>query len=206
MAMDTQNLRIIPLPAIALLAGFLAWLAVYWFLPKPVLSYILAHELTHALWAALMGASIKKIRVTSKGGSVSLSKSNVFITLAPYFFPLYAVIVFLTYYILSIFFDMRPFTTAWLALTGFAWGFHATFTIQTLCRKQPDINVYGRLFSYIFIYVFNLLGICLWSVLISDLSIDMFVSRISMDIGITSKWCVTSAKWVLLWSIGKKTF
>ena len=176
LAMEAQHTYLIPVPAMALMAGFLVWLAVYWFLPRPILSYVLAHELTHALWGSLMGAQVSRFRVSRRGGSVSLSKSNILITLAPYFFPLYAVLIILVYYVLLLFFDLRPYTLIWLGLTGFAWGFHVTFTMQGLWEGQPDIHVYGRVFSYIFIYIFNLLGIALWAVLVSDLALDVFAS------------------------------
>ena len=55
--------------------------------------YVLGHELTHALWTWLFGGKVKKMKVSSSGGHVVISKTNFFIALAPYFFPLYAVIV-----------------------------------------------------------------------------------------------------------------
>jgi hypothetical protein len=202
LAMDPASGYLIPLPALALSAGFLAWLAAYRFLPRPVLSYVLAHELTHALWAALMGASVSRIRVGRRGGSVSLSKSNALITLAPYFFPLYAVLVILAYYVLSLFFDLRPYTLLWLALTGFAWGFHVTFTLQCLWEGQSDISVYGRLFSYTLIYLFNLLGIALWAVLVSDLTLDIFAARLAADLAAVGAGCRSGAAWIFRQATG----
>lgn len=195
--MDATDGYLIPRPTLALLTGFLTWLAAYWFLPRPVLTYVLAHELTHALWGAIMGASVLRIRVGHKGGSVSLSKSNAMITLAPYFFPLYAVIVILTYYVLSLFFDLRPYTLVWLALTGCAWGFHVTFTLQCLWEGQSDIRIYGRLFSYTVIYLFNLLGLALWAVLVSDLTLDTFIQRLAADLTAVGVWCRSSVADIL---------
>ena len=94
---------VLPQPVLPLVAGFLIWVAMYYLLPHPVRSYILAHELTHALWASLMGARVTSLKVGKSGGSVTLSKSNFFITLAPYFFPLYTMLVIVVYYLLSIF-------------------------------------------------------------------------------------------------------
>ena len=55
--------------------------------------YVFGHELTHALWTWLFGGQVKKMKVSSSGGHVIISKTNFLIALAPYFFPLYAVIV-----------------------------------------------------------------------------------------------------------------
>jgi hypothetical protein len=65
----------------------------FFLLPKPMWIYVFGHELTHALWTWLFGGQVKKMKVTSKGGHVVISKTNFVIALAPYFFPLYVVLV-----------------------------------------------------------------------------------------------------------------
>ena len=62
-------------------------------LPKPMWVYVFGHELTHALWTWLMGGRVKQFKATSKGGHVIVTKTNFLIALAPYFFPVYAVLV-----------------------------------------------------------------------------------------------------------------
>lgn len=149
---------------IALFAGYALWLVMWFLLPQPIRAYVMAHELTHALWGLLFGARVRNLRVTSKGGSVCLSKTNLLITLAPYFFPFYTVIVILIHWLVGFLIQPVPFPLAWLLLVGFTWGFHLCFTVQSLLVRQPDIHEYGRLFSYTVIYLFNLFGICLWVV------------------------------------------
>ena len=56
---------------------------------KPMRTYVFGHELTHALTGLLSGARIKKFKVSKNSGSVSLTKDNIFITLSPYFIPIY---------------------------------------------------------------------------------------------------------------------
>lgn len=159
-----------PPPALALMGGFLLWILVYSTLPRPVRTYVLAHELTHALWGALMGSRILRMKISKSGGSVTLTKTNVLITLAPYFFPLYTVLVVAGYYVLSLFVDMAPYYLWWLGLVGFTWGFHLTFTLSSLLQHQSDIVEYGRLFSYAVIWLANVLGICLWIVMVSGVT------------------------------------
>lgn len=157
----------LPLPAVALSTGIMTWVLLFAFFPKPLRSYVLAHELTHALWGVVMGARVSRIRVKADHGSVVLSKTNFLITLAPYFFPLYTVLVILFYWLLRMFYDMQPYTMLWLGMVGFTWAFHVTFTLNALLQRQTDIQQEGRIFSYSFIYLANIFGVCLWVILVT---------------------------------------
>ncbi|MCC6142182.1 MAG: hypothetical protein IT368_00090 [Candidatus Hydrogenedentes bacterium] len=158
----------LPPSTLALGGGYALWLLVYYTMPRPVRTYVLAHELTHALWGTLMGARVVKMSISKHRGSVTLTKNNWLITLAPYFFPLYTVLVVLAYYVLGLFYPVSRYNLPWLALVGFTWGFHFTFTIGSLLQHQSDIQLYGKIFSYAVIYLFNVLGVCLWVVLVSS--------------------------------------
>lgn len=169
-----ESLLALPVSAWAFAAGFGLWLFAFFALPRPVITYVLAHELTHALWASLMGAEVRRIKLSNQSGSVVLSKSNILITLAPYFFPLYTVIVIAVYYILSLFLDTRQYEWIWLFLVGFTWAFHLTFTANTLMERQTDILEYGHVFSFAFIYLLNILGIGAWVVLVTSATLKTF--------------------------------
>ena len=52
--LQPDTVRAVPPSALALGGGYLLWLAVYFTLPRPARTYVLAHELTHALWGWLM--------------------------------------------------------------------------------------------------------------------------------------------------------
>jgi hypothetical protein len=181
----------------ALGGGFLFWIFLYFVLPLPARTYVLAHELTHALWGTMMGARVFKMKVLKNNGSVTLSKSNFLIVLAPYFFPLYTVIVITGYYVLSIFYDVETYYLFWLGLVGFTWGFHFTFTISTLLQHQSDINEYGAVFSYALIYLLNVTGICIWIVMVSAATIEQMLqfaaahmTETAFDIWNFSLWAV----------------
>jgi hypothetical protein len=181
MAIQPGTDAAIPAAGLALAGGLLAWLAVYFLLPAPIRTYVLAHELTHALWGMFMFARVSNIRVAKAGGSVTVSKTNFLITLAPYFFPLYTVIIILTYYIMTIFYNMDPYFLWWLGLIGFTWGFHVTFTISSLFQHQSDIKECGHIFSYAIIYLFNILGVALWVIMVSSATLQQFTRLLKKD-------------------------
>jgi len=160
-----------PLSAWGLLIGFALWIILFFSLPKPMVTYVFAHELTHALWGWVMGARVSRLKVSARGGSVTLSKTNFLIALAPYFFPLYTILVIAGYYALTLFVDLHTYEPFWLGLVGLTWAFHLTFTIRTLLQHQPDVHQHGSLFSYYIIYLMNILGVALWIVLIASPSL-----------------------------------
>jgi hypothetical protein len=184
----------IPWSVRGLIIGFLFWVFLYLSMSRPVRSYVFAHELTHALWGWVMGARIKKLRISRQGGSVTLSKSNFLIELAPYFFPLYTVLVILTYHLLGLFFDLHVYEPFWLGLIGLTWGFHLTFTISTLLEHQPDIHENGRLFSYALIYLMNVLGIALWIVMIASPTLTGFGTDLGNEIMKAFVFCAAIAR------------
>jgi len=180
-AAEPAGRSVLSFAVLALGGGFLLWMVLYLALPHPVRSYVLAHELTHALWGSFMGAKVSRVRVSQQSGSVTLSKSNFLIALAPYFFPFYTVIVIIVYFVMSILVNVQAYTLYWLGLVGFTWGFHLTFTASTLLQHQSDIKEYGHLFSYVVIYLMNILGICLWIVVVSPATLEQMVGSLSTN-------------------------
>ena len=153
---------LIPTGALCLSAGFAFFLVLWVCLPAPVRLYVLGHELTHALCGLFFGAWPSNLRVGLKGGSVTLTKSNVWITLAPYFFPFYTFLVIVVALITSAFIRPLPCLPLWMFAVGFTWAFHALFTLETLAQRQPDVKLYGRIFSWVFIFLANVAFILLF--------------------------------------------
>ena len=52
----------------SLLGGMAAFVLCWFAIPHPVRTYVLGHELTHALWGLAFGAVPTKVRVTERGG------------------------------------------------------------------------------------------------------------------------------------------
>ncbi len=177
------------LPVLAVGIGVMLWGLIFYILPRPVRTYVLAHELTHALWGSIFGARVLGMRVSKSGGSVRMSEVNWLTSLAPYFFPLYTVLVVLAYCLLALFVDLRRWELIWFGLIGLTLGFHWTFTLETLFQPQSDIRRYGRLFSYTLIYLLNIMGIGLVLVLVSPVSLDLFVGQLFRDVAGVWQWC-----------------
>ena len=97
------------------------------------------------------------MRYPSGGGAVSLSGTNPFITLAPYFFPLVTAIVLAGgEFVIWVAGDgrFRPYVAF---LVGLTLAFHGGMTWRTLRTAQPDIARSGWLFSCVLIYLMGVL-------------------------------------------------
>ena len=103
-----------------------------------------------------------RLRVSESGGSVNLTKSNMLITLAPYFFPFYTFVVILVALVTFAFVRPLPWLPLWMFMIGFTWAFHILFTLETLTRRQPDVKLYGRIFSWVFIFLVNVALVLVW--------------------------------------------
>ncbi|MCG3150098.1 MAG: hypothetical protein PCFJNLEI_03569 [Verrucomicrobiae bacterium] len=184
-------------------AGYGLWLLIFCFLPKPVRTYVLGHELTHALWAWLMGARVSGLKVGKAGGQVHTSKTNWAITLAPYFFPFYAILFMLLFFLGHWIWDWSGYMGVLFFLIGFGWSFHVTFTIMVLFSvSQPDVESQGVLFSFTIIYLMNLLTMTVVATLLSPtLTWEMFASTTGKNVWQGYAW--TLDKLHVLWEYGR---
>lgn len=142
---------------VPLLAGAAAWWTVFLLLPKPMLIYVYGHELTHAVWTWACGGKVKRFKATSKGGQVVVTKNNFLITLAPYFFPLYAVLIVLLFAVGRLIWNWDHYRVWFHLLLGAAYAFHITLTWHVLKTRQSDISDQGVIFSCVVIFLGNAL-------------------------------------------------
>ena len=97
-----------------------------------MLIYVFGHELTHALWTWLFLGSVKKFKASAKGGKVVITRENFLITLAPYFFPLYAVFVVLVFWAGDLIWVWTQYRMWFHLMLGVAYSFHITLTWHVL--------------------------------------------------------------------------
>lgn len=154
--------------AAAFWSGYALWLLVFACLPKPMRTYVLGHELTHALWALMMGARVSGLKVRKTGGRVRTSKTNWLIALAPYFFPFYAMLFIAAFFVAHTIWGLERQAPVLFFFVGLGWSFHITFTLMMLLTvRQPDVQSQGAIFSAVLIYIMNLLAILLTVALLS---------------------------------------
>jgi hypothetical protein len=170
---------------IPLLGGAACWAVIFWLLPKPMWIYVFGHELTHALWTWLFGGEVKKMKVSSSGGHVVISKTNFAIALAPYFFPLYAALVIAGFALGNWIWNWQGYLVWFHLLLGAAYAFHVTLTFHVLQTRQSDITSQGYLFSVVVIFLGN---VC---VLLFGIPL---LTRSPHILKIFSLWCVETGK------------
>lgn len=148
---------------VAMLAGAACWLVIYLRLPKPMWVYVVGHEVTHVVWSWLFGGKLKQFKATSRGGHVVVTRTNFIVALAPYFFPIYAIVVVIVFVLGNWIWGWREQVVWFHLLLGVAYSFHVTLTWHILQTKQSDISDQGYLFSAVVIWLGNasvlLLGI-----------------------------------------------
>lgn len=117
---------------------------------------IISHELTHTFFAYLTFHNAGRIRLNpdGSGGSMVLKgRGNWVITLAPYFFPLFAF-----FYMLFMPLLLRICGGHWLVygVFGFFVAYYWATVIEQVHPKQTDIIKEGYIFSIIVIVAANL--------------------------------------------------
>lgn len=164
--MDAAGSRILNL----FLTGAVFWVILFICFPRPVRSYILAHELSHLFAAWISGVRGGRMRVRRDGGSVEVEKSSIWIALAPYLIPFYSLLVVTVHALACLWWDPVHWS-AWLPFgLGATWSYHLCFTLYILALPQSDIRPYGRLGAYSIILSGNLLILCLALFVVNGLS------------------------------------
>jgi len=167
----------------------LLWLIAFVGLPRPILLYVFGHELTHAVWIWLMGGRVSRFRVGRDGGHVVTNRTNFWIALAPYFFPLYSILAIAIYGAFSLFYNMQLYGGLLYAVIGATWAFHLTFTCLMIPKNQTDLRDHGTFFSLIVIYLMNLVLLCVMLIIASPhIAFAGFGADFAKNLGNFSQW------------------
>ena len=137
--------------------GVVLWLVTFFGLPRPLWLYVFGHELTHAVWVLLMGGRVHQFQVSRQGGHILADRTNTWIALAPYFFPIYSVLAIAIYGLCALFLDVSPYRHLLYCVIGVTWAFHLSFTCWMITKGQPDLHYGGTFFSLMIIYLLNLI-------------------------------------------------
>lgn len=162
-------------------SGCLFWFLLGWLGLQPSYLYVFAHEMTHVLSSRFSGGRIIDMKISESGGYIDTDKTSTFITLSPYFIPLYSLLVVCLYGVVSLFFNLEAdrywlwssdymvFQWGWVFffLIGLTWCFHLTYTIKALAAEQSDLTYNGEFFSMILIFFVNLVVLGTFFVIVS---------------------------------------
>jgi hypothetical protein len=131
----------------------------------------------------LFGGKIKHFKATNKGGHVIATKTNFLIVLAPYFFPVYVVLIVLFFALGHLIWGWTHYLVWFHLLIGAAYAFHVTLTWHVLMTRQSDIAGEGRLFSAVIIWLGNL------AVLL--IGVPLLTSRVNLMTALSWFWMET---------------
>ncbi len=188
---------------LSLAAGFGTWLVVFFLLPRTMWLYVLGHEFTHALAAMLAGGKVSSFQVSAKGGHVVTDRVNWWITLSPYFVPLYAILWMALWLTVDFYHPLKEWQPVLYFGVGLLWSFHLTFTASMMHLKQTDLSSQGFIFSFVVIGLINLLMfLILFSILAHDLPMlqagKLFLHRTGQAYLITGNEIAKGSAWA--WS------
>ena len=195
-------------------AGMVLFGILYLLIPQKALMvpYVLGHEVTHALWAKFFGGNVADhFHVSQEGGHVLTDRVNTWIILAPYFFPIYSLLVVTLYGAASLAADISAYRWILFLLLGLTLAFHLVFTFLVIAKGQPDLHYGGTFFSLTVIYIINLLVIIgLLLVTARQVSPGTFFNLLIANASDFSEVCHDFAVWVVAWlgdlcsGLGKK--
>ena len=149
--------------------GLIGYMVIHILCFKPMYLYILSHEVIHVLATWVCGGHITSFNVSSNGGNVTTSKTNSFIELSPYFVPLYSIFLIAIFPLARGLLSDLNITSLYIFVVGFTLGMHLIMTADSLKLRQPDLSRTGFIFSYMLIYISNLIIIALLISLVTDI-------------------------------------
>lgn len=124
-------------------------------------AYVLGHELTHALAALMCFGKVQAVSVDLDGGYVDTDTDNVFVSLAPYFVPLWMLLWMAVFYVANWIYPFESYLPWFYAGFGFWWSFHVYWTLWIIPREQPDLLENGVVFSFMIIMLTNIAALLL---------------------------------------------
>lgn len=160
-------IRIVTAAQLAFLIGTTVYLAWHTMVAKPTRAYVFGHELMHAVATWAFGGQVKAFKVSAKGGSVSATKTNLWIAIAPYLIPAYSVLAALLYVIAGWFWNVQAHALWFYGVLGGTLAFHFAFTAEFVKTRQPDLIESGRVLSLTLIYWVNLAVVALGMALVT---------------------------------------
>lgn len=123
--------------------------------------YVLGHEYTHAMFVVFHFGWVFEFKASRQGGYIATNKTNLLISLSPYFVPSWSMATLAVYGLIGFFTKLPPYADLILFfLIGSSWAFHIFWTLWMIPRDQPDLKENDTFFSLVIIYLANILLLC----------------------------------------------
>jgi len=117
------------------------------------------------------------------------NRTNFWIALAPYFFPLYSILAIAIFGALSLFYNLQPYGRLLYAVIGATWAFHLTFACWMIPKNQTDLRDHGTFFSLVVIYLMNLVLLSVMLIIASPhITFVSFSADLAKNLGHFSQW------------------
>ena len=152
-----------------LIIGFAAGLLIFIFVNKFIPLYVFGHELAHWIFAKLFLRETGKFKVGRDGGAVEIKNPNLWISLAPYFYPTFTVFWVPFWFLFKYLDDRYPYSLSiYFVILAITWAYHVAMTAYALKFEQSDIEKYGRPISFTLILFINLFVIFIFLSMFTD--------------------------------------
>jgi len=122
-------------------AGIITFIILYFFVYEPAIIYRKGHRLLEIVFSFF----------------------SPLVKVAPYLLPIYTLIIFVAYLLLSLIFKSREFFYSFLFIFSFSLALHLVFSAKSVRTKQGDFLKANYIFGFSFVYIVNLLilSLCL---------------------------------------------
>ena len=99
---------------------------------------------------------VDAVSVDIDGGYVDTDKDNIFVSLAPYFLPLWMLVWMAILFVANWIYPFEAYLPWFYAGFGFWWSFHVYWTLWVIPREQPDLIENEVVFSFMIIMLANI--------------------------------------------------
>ena len=141
----------------ALAGGFFSGCIIFTLVSRFTRIYVFGHELAHWIFAKIFLRKTRNFKASAEHGAVEVENPNIWIALAPYFYPTLTVLWIPTWFIFQHYSNrIRYAEEIYFAILSLSWSYHFILTIYALRREQSDIKPYGKPLSFSLISLINL--------------------------------------------------
>jgi hypothetical protein len=132
-------------------AGMLLWLVFGRFLG---FFHVFEHEITHLVTGLAFFIQPRQLVASESGGRMEMYGNNFIVSLAPYFVPLFSLVLMALIPLLDSTVSMYA-----CGVLGLVTGYHVITNLQEFSLQQPDIRNHGLVFSTLICLLGNVLAL-----------------------------------------------